>query len=109
MESHVGRVSLSNSNFYDNRGNGVKAKLLDGKFAIFNLRETYCQKPVGSGVQGFPQLITGTRREFTETGTCQRVGLFCNQISRFSYNVSEKRGKEILGQLIVHFVQPIMY
>ena len=74
VESHIGRISLSNSRFYDNRGNGVKAKLLDGKFAIVDLKRTFCERPGVDGRQAFPRLMTGTRREYTENGVCGQVG-----------------------------------
>lgn len=74
VESHIGRVSITDSLITDNYGNGVKAKFLDGKHAIFDESLTFCRNPDVGGAERFPILISGIPNDFP---TCSKVrGVF---------------------------------
>ena len=50
METHLGRVSITDSEISRNRGNGIKTKYLNGNFLVLNEDDTFCKEgsnPIG--------------------------------------------------------------
>ena len=76
VETHIGRVSVTNSAMSSNAGNGLKAKFLDGRFPILNSRQTFCELVLSTGAQRFPQLITGVPAE---------LGSYCELVGRRNF------------------------
>ena len=72
VETHLGRVSITDSFLEGNAGNGLKGKFLDGRYIITNYAYTFCNRPTGGSNQLFPQLITGVPLEYPYT-SCQTV------------------------------------
>ena len=56
IESHFGRISIKNTAIYNNKGNGIKTKLLDGKYYITDTDDTFCEYQFPEGQ--FPLLLT---------------------------------------------------
>ena len=69
VETLLGRVEVKNSRFTNNFGSGVKAKFLDGLFAIVDELLTFCRMASLDNPK-FPQLIVGIPGPFRE---CTRV------------------------------------
>ena len=80
FETHVGRVSVTNSELSSNAGNGVKGKFLDGRFPIINDRQTFCELPSVGSAQRFPQLITGVPSQFSSL-PCEAVSAVAVQLA----------------------------
>ena len=66
VETHTGRVSITDAQLEGNAGNGLKGKFLDGRYIILDDRYTFCQRAIGGDSQLFPQLITGIPTQFQD-------------------------------------------
>ena len=55
METHLGRVSVLDSQITNNRGNGIKSKFLNGNFLVLNEDQTFCKR--GSSNVGNPDYL----------------------------------------------------
>jgi len=69
VETLLGRVEVKNSIFTHNFGNGIKAKFLDGRFAVVDDLLTFCRMASLDNPK-FPQIIVGIPGPFSE---CTRV------------------------------------
>ena len=56
-ETHLGRMTITDSHSLGNSGDGMRTKFLDGRYPIFDERETFCRRSNIRG--GFPLMISG--------------------------------------------------
>lgn len=70
VESIIGTIDIRDSKMVNNRGAGVRAKMYDKIWPVWNLDETFCLAPIIDNVQSFPQIITGV--PVSGTTSCSR-------------------------------------
>ena len=75
VESHMGRVRITDSLFLQNYGNGIKHKSLDGRFYVFDERDTFCMRSAVTGAQNYPLFIMGIPRSGTTSGGSYSCGM----------------------------------
>jgi hypothetical protein len=70
----MGRVRITDSMFIENYGNGIKHKSLDGRFYVFDERETFCMRSGITGAQNYPLFFLGIPRSNTLGGGSYSCG-----------------------------------
>ena len=84
MESHFGRLSITDTTFDGNYGNGVKTKFVDGKYPYFDESVTFCRAIGSVGSQRFPQMYVGIPNPATGNGPCPKVSEVSTPVQPYS-------------------------
>ena len=78
VETHYGRVRITDTEIYHNMGNGIKAKFLDGKWPFYE-GETFCEE-ADLRANTYPYVISAIPT-IKATSYCIRVGVTQNRYS----------------------------
>ncbi len=80
VETHFGRIRISDSEFHHNMGNGIKTKFVDGKWPMFDERDTFC-RATSVGSNTFPTVMSAIPIRGAFNSRCDQVSLHFSNYS----------------------------
>ncbi len=86
VETHFGRIRIADSEFHHNMGNGIKTKFVDGKWPMFDERDTFC-RATSVGSNTFPTVMSAIPIRGAYNSRCDQVSLYFNESNSLEKNI----------------------